>query len=1085
MNDMKHIRLQWLMLLTMWLAIGANAQQNRLFIPDFTMVRGGESMLSVYMDNVDEVTAVEFTLEVPEGFSVNHLSAIFTERAKNHQMTARKLKNGKYKFVIMSDSNTPFDGISGLLLTMRINAAESVTDEMNYPIIISDAVMALKSGKNVLQEAKAGNIIIKSLPNLHVVSVECPVANTPITVKWKVRNDGRGATGNVQWKDYVWLVPNVTFGTESGYEHDPVLLATVDNMMALRPSESYENQVIVNLQERVYGVYDLLVTSDMYHVKDIDFSPANGVPPYPYKPEDSTYGFLKAKNSDYNKQVEEDGENDGKSDNFFYKQINIAVPPLPDLQVTNITVEVIPLGNISLGQTLPEDYLEATMPTPLTAAGVAHNSIPYSGKKIRVTATVANNGDAAIISKTWNNALYMSASEDRNSSDFIGLSLETLSNVSLQPGESTTVSFVTKLPYELSGDIYFHVNADTDDEIYELANKANNWGCSSALDVLLTPGADFLPRNLQVPSVISLGSAFSISYDVNNIGPGVPYNIPWKDKVYISTENILNDEAVEIGSFIQGGSWIGKTIKSAPVSTGGMMIRPAEEFHFTGDNYSANRNLTISNLATGTYYLFVKVDADNNVYEYNGEDNNIIGSGPFQIVAPDLSCELLKISEETLTTGQTVAFSWKLKNIGAGDIINVNVKDEILVSSNIDGSNLIKIGEVSNSLSIVSGGEKTLRANVKIPSNSSLAGRNFVFVKTNVDNIVTESNKSNNLSVGIERDFRYISPDNPNPAAEEYVKGMNITVTNLTAPKIVTPDQQIPVSYQVKNTGDLTVNKDVTNEVYISDSESFDTSSATLCTTSDMPASVNGLESGSSISTSLNVVIPSNIEGGSKYLHVILNRNNQLSEKVKDDNVVSIPIFINGNLPDFTVTDLDVPSVIMTAEPTSISWTLKNEGSWDAAETYCWVYLSEDNVFSVNDKQLASVKSKALPKGGCETMTTSINLDDNLVGNYYLIVIVNNDNSIEESDNDNNTTTASCVSKQSPLPDLEISDLSVEGTLRPGNSITVNATVKNVGDSHTRKDKWSDAFYLSAGSSINESDIVGSKAHVGKLALIL
>ena len=96
---MIHTKSRILLLLIAWLSVGAYSQTNRLYIPDIKMSRGGEAVLSVFMDNVDNVTAVEMTLEVPEGFTINPVSAILSERAKNHQMTARVLKNGKYKFV--------------------------------------------------------------------------------------------------------------------------------------------------------------------------------------------------------------------------------------------------------------------------------------------------------------------------------------------------------------------------------------------------------------------------------------------------------------------------------------------------------------------------------------------------------------------------------------------------------------------------------------------------------------------------------------------------------------------------------------------------------------------------------------------------------------------------------------------------------------------------------------------------------------------------------------------------------------------------------------------------------------------------
>ena len=91
---MKHIKSLLLLFLTISISIGTYAQTNRIYIPDLKMSRGSETTLSVFMDNTDNVTAVEFTLEMPSGFTVNPVSAVLTDRAKNHQIIARALKNG-------------------------------------------------------------------------------------------------------------------------------------------------------------------------------------------------------------------------------------------------------------------------------------------------------------------------------------------------------------------------------------------------------------------------------------------------------------------------------------------------------------------------------------------------------------------------------------------------------------------------------------------------------------------------------------------------------------------------------------------------------------------------------------------------------------------------------------------------------------------------------------------------------------------------------------------------------------------------------------------------------------------------------
>ena len=1044
---MKYTKSLLLALLMTLISVGAYTQTNRLYIPDLKMSRGSEATLSVFMDNAEAITAVEFTLEVPTGFTVNPVSAVLTERAKNHQMTARKLKNGNYKFVVMSQNNAAIDGIAGRLFRVRVKSPDNVTDEGDYPLTISSAVMSVKSGQNVLQEADGGKITIKSMPNLHVVSLDCsePVAGQPLTVKWKIRNDGRGSTGDASWKDYIWLVPNISAGTSMTGSK---LLKSVDNVTTLASGESYENTVNVTLEERIYGNYDLVVTSNMYGANNIDFTKAGGSAPVPYDPENAEYGFLTAKGNASYVTVEEENEYDGVSDNFFYKRINIQVPPLADIQVPRV-VAVVDNSDPDL------------TPSPINSAGLASSSAFYSGKKIKVTATIANNGGADVSGTSINNVLYISSTPELGSGKSLRLSSHSM-NLTVKAGESVTDEFTATIPYDWYGDTYFIVDADVNDAVYELANTANNSGVSDLINTLLTPGADFEPYNMNAPYRISSGTKFDVSYSVRNIGPGVPFSNTWTDNFYISSKNTgLDDSAKLIGQFTQKGYY----------------KIDGSDYQYEGDSYSATRSVSVSGLQSGTYYIYIKVDADNAVLEYDGENNNVIMSKAITLADPDLTAEIISISEETLSTDSKVAVTWKLKNIGTADIQNATVKDGFYASSSANGGNAVNLGMATNTVSVVAGGEKTFRTNITIPKNSSLNGTRYVYVKTNIDNALTESSMSNNSSASVAKQFVYAE----DPTTVQ-VNGTNLTISALSVTSTTTPGNSLTLSYNVKNTGSLAIDKEVKQELFISKSSTFGSSAKALSVAGMLPTT-NGLQAGASVTANVSITIPSDIQGGQYYLFAVINNDRSLAEKKYDDNQVKSPVYVNGNLPNLMASNLTLPATVMTSEKTEVSWTLSNVGTWDAEDAVCTVYLSTDATLSSNDKQLASVRSGKLAKNGSVNMKATIELADNVVGTRYLIVKANTSNT-EESTTDDNIVSQQFTAKQSPLPDLVISDLSTEGTLRGGQPVTIKAKVTNNGDSETHADKWTEVFYLSEGYTldVNKAIKLGSKTHVGTLA---
>ena len=1044
---MIHLKSRILLLLIAWLSVGAYSQTNRLYIPDIKMSRGGEAVLSVFMDNVDNVTAVELTLEVPDGFTVNPVSAILSERAKNHQMTARVLKNGKYKFVVVSPANTSIEGISGRLFTVRVTAPEGATDDGDYPLAITGAVMGVKSGENVLQEASVGKIIIKSMPNLHVVSVDCsePVAGQPLTVKWKVRNDGRGATGDGSWKDYIWLVPNISAGTSMTGSK---MLKSVENISALASGESYENTVNVTLDERIYGNYDLVVTSNMYGANSIDFSKTGGEAPVPYNPDNSGYGFLMAKGNAGYVTVEEENEYDGNSDNFFYKRIDIQVPPLADIQVPSV-VAVVDNDNPDLN------------PSPVNSAGLASSSAFYSGKKVKVTATIANRGGADINGVTINNVLYISNTPDLTGSKVYRLNSHSMI-LNAKVGESASDEFYATIPYDWFGDTYFIVDADVNDAVYELANTGNNKGATALIQTLLTPGADFEPYQLIVPDNISSGKSFDVAYAVRNIGPGVPFSNSWTDKIFISSKNKgLDDSAKQIGSWTQKGSYKQTT----------------DGYEYQGDDYKVNCPISVSNLKPGTYYIYIKVDADNSVLEYDGEGNNVVMSGKIKLADSDLTADIISVSEETLSTGTKVAVAWRLKNIGTADIQNATVKDGFYAAGNADGSNATSLGSATNTISIVAGGEKTFRTNITIPKKSSLNGTRYIFVKTNIDKMVKESNTANNVSATVSKKFVYIK----DPVEEEKVNGMNLAVSGLQVTSSVTPGENVALAYNVKNTGSLVIDKDVKQEIFISKQSSFDNSARALPVIGNLP-SLSGLQPDAAVTANVSITIPADMKGGQNYVYVIINKDKVLAEQRSDDNQVKSPVFINGNLPNLIVSDITVPATVMTSKKTEVSWTLNNAGTWEANDVVCAVYLSTDATLGNGDKQLTTVRSGKLAKNGSATMKTEIELADDVVGTRYLIVKANTSN-IEEMTTDDNVLSQAFTSMLSPLPDLTILDLAVEETLRAGQPVTIKAKVKNTGDDETHSDKWIDEFYLSEDYSfdVNKAIKLGSRNHVGKI----
>ena len=318
----------------------------------------------------------------------------------------------------------------------------------------------------------------------------------------------------------------------------------------------------------------------------------------------------------------------------------------------------------------------------------------------------------------------------------------------------------------------------------------------------------------------------------------------------------MDDTAILLLTINRAGIFKGPTTQAGP---GPVHIKP-EEFHYEGDNYSNTISVKPQGLTSGTYYAYVKIDADDDLFEYEGEKNNVICSGAIKFVQPDLSVELLSISEDTLSSDKEIAFTWKLKNIGSGDIQDAKITDAFYATVNQDGTGGEFIGKVENTIWIAAGAEKTLRANIKIPSDSHLDGLRYIYVKTNSDYALQEESTTNNSSAVIKSWCKYEAVPSP-----PKMKGANLYVENISVNSSVKPGEEVTVTYTARNTGDADLaDLDVGQDIFISNDYTFSEAKAQKCEITAQKGSVKNLKAGKSTTISLTFKMPDSMMGGDK-----------------------------------------------------------------------------------------------------------------------------------------------------------------------------------------------------------------------------
>ncbi len=913
---------------------------------------------------------------------------------------------------------------------------------------------------------------IGSLPNLHVSKLEVgdAVAGKEMTVSWTVTNDGNGSTGSSAWEDNVWLVPDVYVGTSSVYletQHfHPKLLKTVSNIKSLESGESYNNSVKIQLEERVYGNYWIIVASDMHDVKNIKWQAVNNAVPNPYTPSASgnPYPYLYAETSNAYNKVYEANETTS-TDNFNYAKIQIAVPGLVDLTVPEVSAVI----DNTPGTVTTNMGTIRVEPTPHTTIGLAESNEFYSGKHVIVTATIKNEGALKLERTTFTNVLYISHSSTNENLDSLTAIATKNATMFLDPNGTAKVSFEAQIPYEWYGDTYFYVYADINDAVYELASKQNNWGQSAKYDFKLTPGADFKPSELKAPTSIASQTPFTISYNVKNVGTNIPTSSAWTDVFYLSKKAEFDETAIQIGKSNQRGYFTYR-------NPGGAVLIPAKDYRYEGDNYSVNTDITVDKIDEGDYYIFVKVDGTDVVLEDGGEANNILRSDLITCRMPDLQIELVSIESDTIVTSKPVAITWKIKNNGRGIIKNLKTKDLFYASKNQDGADAVLLATIENELFINPGEEQILRANVTIPQNDRLDGVQYIYMRTNTDKKILETNYSNNQTPITRAWFEYYQ-EKPT-----VIKGTNVGIANLSVLSSAKPKGTITLTYSLTNDGNKKVDTEISQEVFISSKAEFDSSAIPCKIFSQEGTSIDlGAEDATQIT--LKVEVPSSMIGGNKYMHLIVDRQNTLKESYTKDNFKHWDFRVNGNLPLLKVTNLQIPDSIMTSTDVPITWTLSNNGEWRAGTFKVGVYRSSSGQWNRNDEQLASLTVASLEKGVHLNQSAKINITDKNNGKWNIIVKADFENRLDEMNDSVGYAIRPVIVELSELPDLLLTSLQADGTAWSGQKITLKTTFANKGLHKTRQNKWSEDYYLAQSNILNTKTAtkIGSRVHNGTL----
>ncbi|NQT84536.1 hypothetical protein HQ563_16055 [bacterium] len=239
----------------------------------------------------------------------------------------------------------------------------------------------------------------------------------------------------------------------------------------------------------------------------------------------------------------------------------------------------------------------------------------------------------------------------------------------------------------------------------------------SAAGAVWGAAPDLTPTALMAPVSVVTQHRVEVSWTVENQGTGEA-QAPWYDRLYLSEDEVLDG---------------GDRVLDSVYRTQALL---------PGESYSPSRTVTIPNVPAGTYYLIVRTDLNDNVYEAD-ETNNVSAAIAVEILTPDVILTGLT-APASVVTQHRAEVSWTVENQGTGEA-QASWYDRLYLSEDevLDGGDRV-LDSVYRMQALLPGESYSPSSTVTIPNVP--AGTYYLIVRTDLNDNVYEADETNNVT---------------------------------------------------------------------------------------------------------------------------------------------------------------------------------------------------------------------------------------------------------------------------------------------------------------------------------------------------
>lgn len=940
--------------------------------------------------------------------------------------------------------------------------------------------------------------LVIQAPDFRVYDVQ---AGSPLetgqstTLTWKVQNIGTASTANgATWRDQVYLSTDTILDA-----NDVKLGASVVNPQTLGVNESYSSSSPVTIPYGTYGVRYLLVKSDdalaVTEITEANNFASSSLVNINWQPPDlrvtnvvsQFFGFagtttrvswdvtnvglspMRGSEADWSDRVWlstdatlDAGDrslgifphsgllNRGES---YTQTVDVGLPVSSSLAAGNYFVIVetdrsnqvlegpFETNNASADNTTlqfvhtpPPDLVVSSVGSPPTQA--------YAGQSLDVQFTVRNAGAGATEPRntSWYDRVYLSADGILDGND---RALRTVLHTGGLSSQGTYhQTFGVTLPGNVTGTYRLLVATDVYGDVFGDV-RTNNTGVSVGTIVIAPAPADLDVISLTpVATTAVVNNPLTFNYEVKNIGPQATNVSTWKDRLYFSLDNQLDVTDPVLGETVHNG------------------VLPA------GASYQGSISSAIAQ--TGSFFVFLKSDADGSVVEVFQANNTAAATQRIQVVPTPADLTTSQVTApSSARAGAELTLGYRVTNTGPNTTLATAWTDRIYLSADpvLDEADRL-IGTQARFGELTSADFYDVSASVSLPED--LSGQYYVLVQADGADNVFETDQADNVSASANRTNLLSQP-------------ADLVVSAVTPPGEALAGSALRLDWTERNsgTGDTVVSSWKTR-VYLSSDNVFNPATDTLLgafayTNKDGSNSPVPLAANTAVNRSELVTLPSNATG-SQFLFMVVDSDDVVFESQDNNNVsAATPVSVVRSNVDLRVTSIAAPSLVTEGVPFAVSWTVENIGTAATRSTFWYdeVYISQDRTFSGDDVRLGTVRHSN-PLGANDnytassTFTAPLGLTMGAAKPFYVLVRTDSGDtpSVIEIDETNNQLAISNPltvnpGSTAPLPNLQVVSVQAPVAAQAGQPVTVNWTVRNSSQQDLIAGEWYDAVYLS------------------------